>query len=107
MLIKRLFFETFLVCLAHGFKEKFKESNEIFHAKRINNDITGFPEEVYFTTYYHNIAHEAWYKNYLVDIVNPASYLSKKNKTQKYVEGLGEISINDNPIIILIKLKEL
>ena len=85
----------------------FKKSNKTIHTKSIKNDITGFPEEIYFTTYYHNIAHEAWYKNYLVDIVNPASYLSKKNKTQKYVEGLGEISINDNPIIILIKLKEL
>ena len=79
-----------------------KNSNRVYHTKRIKNDITGFPEEAFICTY-NFVGHEAWHDDYLVDIVVPGIYFSDKEKTKKYVEGLGEISINDNPVIVLMK----
>jgi hypothetical protein len=84
---------------------EFKNSDKIFHTRRIKNDITDFPNEVLICTYNY-IGHEVWYKDYLVDIVEPARYLSQNNKSRKYVKGLGEITTNDNPIIILMKFKD-
>lgn len=74
------------------------------HTKKIINDLTGFPLEVELSSYSRLIAHEAWHENYLVDIITPSNFL--KDETEKYVEGLGQITINDNPVIILIKIKE-
>ena len=79
-----------------------RNSNRVYHTKRIKNDITGFPEEAFICTYNY-VGHEAWHDDYLVDIVVPGIYFSDKEKTKKYVEGLGEISINDNPVIVLMK----
>ena len=81
-----------------------KNSGQAFHTKKIKNDITNFPEEVLICTY-HPLAHEAWYKNYLVDIVDPGIYFSGKDEKSIIVEGIGEVNINDNPIIVLMKLK--
>jgi hypothetical protein len=82
---------------------KIKTNNQIFHTKRFRNDITNFPEDISICIYNH-IGHEAWYKNYLVDIVIPGIYF-RNNKTKSMVKGLGEVTINDNPIIVLMKLK--
>jgi hypothetical protein len=84
---------------------KLKNSNKIFHTKRIKNDITSFPNDVDLSTYCCNIGHEVWYKDYLVDIILPSDYFSG-NETKKTVEGLGEVTIEDNPIIVLMKLKK-
>ena len=81
-----------------------KNSNKIYHTKRIKNDITSFPDEIYLSSYFRRVAHEAWYKNYLVDVVIP-SYYFKNGETQVSVENLGEIKITDNPIVVLVKLK--
>ena len=75
-----------------------KNINKTFHTKRIKNNITSFPNEVYLSTYFCGISHEVWHKNFLVDIVLPSNYFSN-GETKKTVEGLGEITIEDNPII--------
>lgn len=84
---------------------KLKNINKIFHVKKIKNDITNFPEKIDFCTYNH-IAHEAWYNDYLVDIVIPGNEFFDLNETKKTIDGLGEVTSEDNPIIILMKLKK-
>ncbi len=83
---------------------RFKGSNKIYHTNRIKNDISGFPELVHLSSYYNDINHEVWYKNYLVDIILPSFYYNEE-KNGETIEGLGEITIDDNPIIVLMKLK--
>ncbi|MBA4411218.1 MAG: 6-bladed beta-propeller [Bacteroidota bacterium] len=84
---------------------RLKNRNKTFHTKRIKNNITSFPNEVYLSTYFCGISHEVWYKNFLVDIVLPSNYFSN-GETKTTVEGLGDITIEDNPIIVMMKLKE-
>ncbi len=82
-----------------------KNSQRIFHTKKIKNDITGFPEYVYVSSFYYNIMwHDAWYKDYLVNVFVPELHISG-SKTTKYVKGLGEVAKDDNPIIVLMRLK--
>lgn len=75
----------------------------VFHSNKIKNDITGFPENIFFSIN-NAVNHEVWHKDYLVDIVLPSDYLP--HKIPKEIEGLGEVSIDDNPIIVLMKLKK-
>ncbi len=84
---------------------RLKNSNKTFHTKKIKNDITDFPDELHISTYYWGIGHEVWHKDRLLDIILP-SYYFKNGETKKTVEGLGEITIEDNPIIVMLKLKE-
>ena len=83
---------------------RIKTNERTFHTKRIINDLTTFPDEVKISTYASFIAHEVWYKDYLVDIINPAQIM--KDQGSLKIEGIGEISVFDNPIIVLMKLKE-
>jgi len=78
--------------------------NKTFHTKKITNDITSFPDKVYLSTYHCGISHEVWYKDYLVDIVQPSYYFSDGD-TKYTIEGLGGITAEDNPIIVLLKIK--
>jgi hypothetical protein len=81
-----------------------KESNRIFHTEKILNDISTFPREIYISSCYSGINHEVWYNEYLVDIVQPGQYFSE-SETSMVVDGIGEITLNDNPIIVLMKMK--
>ncbi len=85
---------------------RLKKNSKIFHTKRIKNDITPFPEKIYLSSYFFQVAHEVWEKDYLVDIILPQYYFSPNGKTQINVEGIGLFSIEDNPIIVLMKLKK-
>ncbi len=81
-----------------------KNSQKIFHTKKIRNDITGFPEYVYASSSYYETAHDAWHNNYLVNIFIPGLPIPGMD-FPKHVEGLGEITDDDNPIIVLMRLK--
>ncbi len=85
---------------------QFKKVNKIIHTKRIKNDITGFPEYVTLSTSGGQICHEAWYEDYLVNIVQPGMQIFNIDVNKKEIKGLGEISPEDNPIIVLLKLKK-
>ncbi|MDR2145536.1 MAG: 6-bladed beta-propeller [Tannerella sp.] len=82
---------------------KMKKSNKVYHTKKMKNDITDFPNHIYINNFFN--AHEVWYENYLVDIIFPDRYFSD-DTSKIYVEGLGEITAYDDPIVVLIKLKE-
>jgi hypothetical protein len=84
---------------------KFKNSNKSFHTKKFINDITNFPTKVDLSTYYGGLIHQLWNNGYLIDIIFPNEHINK-GKTQKQVKDLGKIEIDDNPIIVLMKLKK-
>lgn len=85
---------------------QFKHSRKNIHVNEIINDISNFPEKIHLSTYFSGINHEVYYEdNYLVDIIVPSQYLEDR-KSEIKVEGLGLIKAEDNPIIILMKLKE-
>ncbi len=84
-----------------------KEKNQTFHARMIENDISDFPAYVTFSTRSSNIYHEIWHENYLINIIIPANeFMYSPGEKYKIVEGLGTITPEDNPIIILMKLKD-
>ncbi len=84
---------------------RLNKKNRAFHTKRFKNNITDFPEKIYLSSYFFQVAHEIWYKNYLVDIILPQYYFSSNGETEKNIEGIGKFTIEDNPVIVLMKLK--
>lgn len=83
----------------------FKKSGKAYHTKRIKNDLSVFPDRLYISSYFWGCVHETRYKDYLVDIIIPSFYF-KDIDEKVNVEGLGEISADSEPIIVLMKLKK-
>lgn len=84
---------------------RLKESGKVYHFARIKNDLTSFPDHLYVSSSFFDCAHEVWYKDYLVDIVLPNYYFKDSETSSALVEGVGEITAEDNPIVVLIKVK--
>ncbi len=84
---------------------RFKKNGKVIHAKKIKNDLTSFPDYMYVSSYFFDCIHEVRYKNYLVDIIHPYYYLKKRNANQVFTDKIGEVTAEDNPIIIMVKLK--
>ena len=84
---------------------KMKDNGKTYHVRKIKNDLSTFPEHLYISSYFGDCAHEVWYKNYLVDIILPDQYLESTKKEKVLINGIGEITAEDNPIIVLAKLK--
>jgi hypothetical protein len=85
---------------------KFKNKNKHYHVKKIKNDITSFPDRIYLSSYFWGCAHEVYFEDCLVDIVLPNFYFSNKTDKKIFVDGVGEITEEDNPLVIMIKLKK-
>lgn len=85
---------------------KMKNSGRVYHVRRIKNDLTDFPKYLYISSYFWNCAHEVWYKDYLVDIILPDQYLESIGDDKVLIDGIGEITAEDNPIIVMAKFKE-
>jgi hypothetical protein len=84
---------------------KLKRNNKVFHTKRIKNDITDFPSYISLSSSSGQMCHEIWYNDYLVSIVQPANMLTYGNGKNE-IKGLGIVTAEDNPIIVLMKLKK-
>lgn len=96
--------EHYKVC---DFRQYIKLKNDkIYHVKYIKNDLTDFPQRLYLSTYLGGCAHEAWFGDYLVDVVIPSTYFSELEETEVYTESLGKITADDDPIVVLMKLKK-
>ncbi len=80
----------------------FKKKGKVYHTKKIANDLTDFPNEVLIGST--TCVNDALYKNYLVNIIEPHYWLGEKDSIS--TKQIGVIKIDDNPIIMLIKLKE-
>ncbi|KKY60765.1 hypothetical protein Tanf_11140 [Tannerella forsythia] len=83
---------------------KFKKSKKVYHAKMIKNDLSVFPDRLYISSYFFGCVHQVLHEDYLVDIILPDLYFNDMDE-KVYVEGLGEISADSDPIIVMAKLK--
>lgn len=83
---------------------KFKKSKKVYHAKMIKNDLSVFPDRLYISSYFFGCVHQVLHEDYLVDIILPDLYFNNMDE-KVYVEGLGEISADSDPIIVMAKLK--
>ena len=90
----------------YRFYIQFKQTGKILHGERIKNDLTVFPEHLYISSYFFDCAHEVWHgDDCLVDIILPAYYFKDKSVDHVFVEKFGEITSEDDPYIVIIKLK--
>lgn len=85
---------------------KMKNSGQVYHVRKIKNDLTAFPEHIYISSYFGACAHEVWYKDWLVDIILPDQYFEAIGEDKVLIDNVGEITAEDNPIIVMAKLKK-
>jgi hypothetical protein len=83
-----------------------KESDRVFHTKKIKNDLTEFPKFINLSTLSGGVRHEVLFNGYLMQVIQPVSLRYETNEDKKFVSGLGEVALLDNPIIMLMKLKK-
>ncbi|MCH7400777.1 hypothetical protein ACFOUP_12415 [Belliella kenyensis] len=81
-----------------------KASNKVIHTSRIENDVTGFPKNVYICSFSYSIKHSPTYGDYLVHVVLPEFGIKKSGQNE--IDGIGVVNKEDNPVIMLMKLKE-
>ncbi|MBN2755839.1 MAG: hypothetical protein JXR51_01600 [Bacteroidales bacterium] len=82
-----------------------KHSGKTFNANKIINDVTEFPKDIWIRNFNKSdIVCEPWHKDYLVRVISPSAELGEEDEIE--IEGLGKINVNDNPIIMLLKLKK-
>jgi hypothetical protein len=95
-------------------RQYIKIKDRVYHVKKIRNDLTDFPDRLYTCSYLYDLfygcPHEAWFEDYLVDVVVTNTYFSNDEKMSNgeklYVEGLGEITSDEEIIVVLMKLKK-
>lgn len=80
-----------------------KSGNRKFHVRDIVNDLTRFPDKVYICSFSHGIKHEVYRDGYLVDVFFPADQIKEKSAE---IPGFGEVDREDNPIIVMMKIRE-
>jgi hypothetical protein len=80
-----------------------KSGNRKFHVRDIENDLTGFPDKVFICSFSYSIRHEVYRDGYLVDVFFPADQIKEKSAD---IPGLGKVDREDNPIIVLMKIRE-
>ena len=109
---------SFSYYFKEGAEERFFQKEDVryyirykdktYHAKRIKNDLTDFPAYIYLNSSFPSCVHQVYYKNYLVDVIIPSSMIDfpGDGSDKIFVEGLGEITSDDNPIIVMMKMKE-
>jgi hypothetical protein len=80
-----------------------------YHVKKIRNDLTKFPDRLYLCSHlamYYGCPHEVWYEDYLVDVIETSTYFASSGVDKISVEGLGEVTSDEEFIVVLMKLKK-
>lgn len=81
------------------------DSGVSYHAKTLINDLTDFPERFFSKKTFRGIGLDVVMDDYLVEVIVPAFHFNDA-EMKKEINGLGEVHLNDNPIIAFIKLKD-
>jgi hypothetical protein len=86
-----------------------KIKDKVYHVKKIRNDLTKFPDRLYLCSHlamYYGCPHEVWYEDYLVDVIETSTYFANSDVDKIYVEGLGDVTSDEEIIVVLMKLKK-
>lgn len=81
-----------------------KNTDKTIHAKAINNDLTGFPENITLSSNRYGINHDVWQNGYINDIFIPGVLISEKDSV--YLPGAGTINSRNNPVIVRMRLRK-
>jgi hypothetical protein len=89
-------------------RQYIKVKDKVYHTNRIKNDLTDFPDRLHICSYLYGVCiHEVWHEDYLVDVITSNNYFAGSDVEKIYVEGLGEITAdNEDIIVVLMKLKK-
>jgi hypothetical protein len=90
-------------------RQYIKIKDKIYHVKKIRNDLTSFPDRLYLCSCvfaYYGCPHEVWHEDYLVDVIETSTYFANSDVDKIYVEGLGEVTSDEEVIVVLMKLKK-
>jgi hypothetical protein len=82
-----------------------KIKDKVHHVKKIRNDLTDFPDRLYICSY-HSCVHEVWHEDYLVDVIETSKYFADSGVEKIYVKGIGEVTSDEEIIVVFIKLKK-
>lgn len=85
---------------------KLREANKVFHGNIIKNNLTNYPHDLRLCSYCAGFNYNAYYKGNLVYVINPGNHLVTEGKNIINIDGLGKVSVEDNPVIMLMKLKK-
>jgi hypothetical protein len=85
-------------------RQYIKIKDKTYHVKKIRNDLTDFPDRLYLSSYLLGCIHEVCYEDYLVDVIVTNHYFSDLD-AKIFVEGLGEVTADEEIIVVLMKLK--
>lgn len=85
---------------------RLKKSGKNFHAKTVINDLTDFPKTIHLghtnnDTYIHC---NPWYKGHLISVASPEYLLTGDEEVS--LPSVSVIRQDDNPVILLMKLRE-
>jgi hypothetical protein len=90
-------------------RQYIKIKDRVYHVKKIRNDLTKFPDRLYLCSHlamYYGCPHEVWYEDYLVDVIETSTYFAGSEVDKISVEGLGEVTSDEEIIVVLMKLKK-
>jgi hypothetical protein len=97
---------TWVFSMEKDIRQYIKIKDKVYHTNRIKNDLTSFPDRLYICSYiYGNYPHEVWHEDYLVDVIT-YNYFADSEVDKIYVEGLGEVTSDEEIIVVLMKLKK-
>ncbi|MGY6545787.1 MAG: hypothetical protein ACXIU2_13340, partial [Cyclobacteriaceae bacterium] len=82
-----------------------KGSKKIIHTNEIINDINGFPSNVYICSFSYSIKHNPVDGDKLIHIILPELVVDQ-DEINTDVDGVGIINAEDNPVIMLMRLRE-
>ena len=82
-----------------------KNNNRQYHTKKIINDICDFPKYISFDTYF-GCVHDIYYNKDFVEVIIPSIYLESIGEESVIIDGIGEITSEDDPIVVLMKPKK-
>jgi hypothetical protein len=83
----------------------FKKTGKVIHTKEIVNDLTDFPKSIHLSSYFFAVNYEVMQGDELFSIILPSYHLG--NEKQVDIPNLGVIRPEDNPIILVMKVKNL
>jgi hypothetical protein len=87
-----------------------KIKDKVHHVKKIRNDLTDFPDRLYLCSSHSSCSHDVWHEDYLVDVIMTHLYFYDDeemfNGGKFYVEGIGNITSDEEVIVVLMKLKK-
>jgi hypothetical protein len=90
-------------------RQYIKIKDKTYHVKKIRNDLTKFPDRLYLCSHlaiYYGCPHEVWCEDYLIDVIETSTYFANSDVDKIYVEGLGEVTSDEEIIVVLMKLKK-